>query len=62
MLELLDEFWEMVVLKSYLPELESRLRKIFPGCYVDPNYDPTEPSRDDMENIYVVARNLKMLA
>lgn len=56
-LELPDKSWEMVVLKSYLPELEIRLGEIFPGCHFHPNYDPTEPSREDVERLYVAAKN-----
>jgi hypothetical protein len=58
-LELPDESWEMVVLKSYLPELENKLAKIFPGCYIDLDYDPAEPSREDIERLYITAKNPK---
>lgn len=59
-LELPDESWEMVVLKPYLPELEIRLGEIFPGCHFDPIYDPTEPSREDVERHFVAAKNSKL--
>jgi hypothetical protein len=48
-LELPDESREMIVLKSYLLELEIRLGEIFPGCHFDLIYDPTEPSKEDVE-------------
>lgn len=56
-LELPDESMEMVTLKSYIPELQYRLGEIFPGCHFDPIYDPTEPSREDVERLYVAAKN-----
>jgi hypothetical protein len=59
-LELPDESWEMVVLKLYLPELEIRLGEIFPGCHFDPIYDPTEPSKEDVERLFVAATNSKL--
>ena len=55
--ELPDESWEMVALKSYLPKLEIRLGKIFPGCHFDPIYDPTEPSKKDVERLFVATTN-----
>ncbi|KAG9229879.1 hypothetical protein BJ875DRAFT_521732 [Amylocarpus encephaloides] len=57
-----DESWEMVVLKSYLPELEDALGKMFPGCHVDPDYDPTEPSSDDIGCLHMAAKTLKLPA
>jgi hypothetical protein len=42
--ELPDETWELPVLKTYLPTLEAKLRSIFPGCNIKPDYDPTEPN------------------
>lgn len=59
-LELPDESWEMVVLESYLPELEIRLGEIFPGCHFDPIYDPMEPSKEDVERLFVAATNSKL--
>ncbi|KAH6704336.1 hypothetical protein BKA61DRAFT_703164 [Leptodontidium sp. MPI-SDFR-AT-0119] len=59
-LELPDESWEMVVLKSYFPELEIRLGEIFPGCHFDPIYDPTKPSKEDVERLFVAATNSKL--
>ncbi len=59
MVELPDESWEMVVLKSYLLELENRLAKMFPGCDIDLDYNPTEPSREDVESLYLTAKNPK---
>jgi hypothetical protein len=56
-LELPDESWEMVVLKSYLLELENKLTYMFPGCDVDLDYDPTEPNREDIECLYITAKN-----
>jgi energy-converting hydrogenase A subunit M len=56
-LELPDESMEMVILKSCIPELRHRLGEIFPGCHFDPIYDPTEPSREDVELRYVAANN-----
>ena len=61
-LKLPDKSWEMVVLKSYLPELEIRLGKIFPGCHLDQVYDPAEPSREDVERLYVAAKDSKLPA
>jgi hypothetical protein len=61
-LELPDESWEIVILKSYLPELEIRLGEIFPGCHFHPNYDPTEPSREDVERLLIVTKNSKLSA
>jgi len=61
-LELPDESWEMVVLKSYLPELEIKLGEIFPGCHFHPNYDPTEPSREDVERLLIITQNSKLPA
>jgi hypothetical protein len=58
-LELPDESWEMVVLKSYLPQLKNKLFKIFPGCDIDLDYDPTEPSREEVERLYITAKNPK---
>jgi hypothetical protein len=59
-LELPDESWEMVVLKSYLPELEIRLGEIFPGCHFHSSYDPTEPSREDVERLLFATQNSKL--
>ena len=56
-LELPDESWEMVVLKSYLLELENKLTNMFPGCDVDLDYDPTGPNREDIECLYITAKN-----
>ena len=56
-LELPDESWEMVVLKSYLPELEIRLGRIFPGCHFHPNYDPTEPSGEDVQRLFLETKS-----
>lgn len=52
----------MVALKSYLPELEIKLGEIFPGCHFHPNYDPTEPSRKDVERLLVATKNSKLPA
>ncbi|KAG9228121.1 hypothetical protein BJ875DRAFT_490198 [Amylocarpus encephaloides] len=56
-LELSDESWEMVVLKSYLLELENKLTNMCPGCDVDLDYDPTEPRREDIKCLYITAEN-----
>ena len=61
-LELPDQSWEMVVLKSYLPELEITLGGIFPGCHLDPIYNPTEPGRGDVERLHAAAKDSKSLA
>jgi hypothetical protein len=42
--ELPDETWELPVLKTYLPTFEAKVRSIFPGCNIEPDYDPTEPN------------------
>lgn len=49
--QLPDESGEMAVLKSDLPELESKLKKFFPGCNVDPTYDPLNPSTEEVERL-----------
>jgi len=57
--ELNDGSWEMAVLKSYCPTLQAMLGKIFPGSDVDLNYDPTEPTVSEVENLgYNVAKTL----
>ena len=56
MLKLLDESWEIVVLKSYLLELEDRFDKTFPSCYVNLNYDYTKPSKEDIDPFNVAAK------
>ncbi|EMT66824.1 hypothetical protein FOC4_g10000104 [Fusarium odoratissimum] len=56
LLELSDESWEMVVLKPYFQELEISLGEIFPGCHFDPIYDPTEPTREDVERLCMVPK------
>lgn len=57
-----DGSLEMIALKSYLPELEIKLGKIFPGCRFHPNYDPTEPSREDVDRLHVVTKISKSSA
>ena len=36
--------------------------EIFPGCHFHPNYDPTEPSREDVERLLVATKNSKLPA
>jgi hypothetical protein len=57
MLELLDKSWEMVMLKLYLLELENKLINMFPGYDVNLDYDPTKPTREDIECLYIIAKN-----
>jgi hypothetical protein len=38
------------------------LGEIFPGCHFHPNYDPTEPSREDVERLLVATKNSKLPA
>jgi len=57
--ELNDGSGEMAVLKSYCPTLQVMLGKILPGSDVDLNYDPTEPTVSEVENLgYNVAKTL----
>ena len=57
--ELNDESWEMAVVKSYCPTLQVMRGKIFPGSIVDLNYDPTEPTVSEVENLgYSMAKTL----
>ena len=41
--ELVDESWELIVLKSYRLSFRERLEEMFAGSKVDLNYDPLEP-------------------
>jgi hypothetical protein len=41
--------WELPVRKSFLLELEERLRKIIPGCIIKPGYNPTKPNTEEVE-------------
>jgi len=49
--ELPDGCWELPVLKSYVPRLRDEVGKIFPGCNVEPDNDPTEPSEKEVKEI-----------
>jgi len=49
--ELPDESWELVVLRSYLPKLVHRLGENLPGAHVDKTYDPCEPPEDNFLDI-----------
>jgi hypothetical protein len=58
--ELLDGTWELAVLKRYLPTLEAKLREIFPGCNLEPDYDPTQPNHQEVETLgYDLAKTLR---
>ncbi len=49
----------MIVLKLYCPTLQIMLDKIFLGSNVDLNYDSTESTIDEVENLgYNVAKTL----
>jgi hypothetical protein len=44
----LDDGWEMVTLKSYLPTLRSKLGRMYTGFDFESNYDPFQPPTDDV--------------
>ncbi len=44
-----DETWELLVHPSRRHRLRDYLRHVFPGLRVDPNYNPIEPSAEDVE-------------
>ena len=47
--ELPDETWELPVLKTHLPALKPKLSETFPGCNIEPDYDPTQPNHQEVE-------------
>ena len=50
--------WELVVLRSRLPEIEIEVYEIFPGCDFDSYYEPTEPSEEDVERFVTSTKTL----
>ena len=52
-IELPDESFELVVLRSSFQTLESQLLKIFPGCRLEQD-DPTEPEEEDVKTFHYV--------
>lgn len=54
-----DGSWEMVVLQPYGPTLQVILSKMFPGSDIDLNYDPTEPTVNEVKNLgYKMAKTI----
>jgi hypothetical protein len=37
------------MLKTYLPTLKAKLGGIFPGCNIEPDYNPTQPNHQEVE-------------
>lgn len=46
-----DGSWELPVLKSYLPILEAKLRKMVSGCNIESGFDPTKPNANEVEKL-----------
>ena len=47
--ELPDGSFELPVLKSYFPSLKDQVGKIFPGCNIELDIDPTEPNEQEVK-------------
>jgi hypothetical protein len=61
--ELKDGSWELPVLKSYFPKLETQLCRIFPGCDIEQSNNPTEPRKEEVEQYgKEVAKHLTIIA
>ncbi|KKY22695.1 hypothetical protein UCRPC4_g03198 [Phaeomoniella chlamydospora] len=53
LVELPDESWEIVVLIADSPTLENKLSQMFPGCNIDTEHDPFQPSSGDVESFCI---------
>ena len=47
--QLNDGSWEILALKSYLPTLQRKLSDMYQSFTLDLEYDPFEPTQDDVE-------------
>ena len=57
-IELPDETFEVVVLKTFFQKLGSQLLEVFPGCHLEHD-DPTEPDEEEVKKFhYVKARRM----